>query len=182
MAKILSVGIATLDIINEVETYPLENQEIRALNQVKCRGGNAANTAVVLSQLGHHCSWAGTLADETDTQTILDDFNALKVNTDFCEILPEGKIPTSYITLNKSNGTRTIIHYRNLPEYSFTSFRKIKLSAFDWIHFEGRNVSETVQMMQYSKKFYSEIPIYLEVEKHIKNIYKFLAIDDYIIL
>jgi ketohexokinase len=49
------VGIATLDIINVVDTYPAENSEVRALSQQKVRGGNATNSLVVLSQLGYQC-------------------------------------------------------------------------------------------------------------------------------
>jgi ketohexokinase len=45
MAKILAVGIATLDIINTVERYPLLDGETRALSQHKTRGGNATNLA-----------------------------------------------------------------------------------------------------------------------------------------
>lgn len=181
MANILTIGTATLDIINEVESYPHEDDEIRALSQEKRRGGNASNTAVVLSQLNHQCYWAGTLAKETDQQTILDDLKAFNINTDHCDILPEGKIPTSYITLNKSNGSRTIIHYRDLPEYTFTSFKMINLPVFDWIHFEGRNVNQTEQMMLYGKKTQPALPLSLEVEKPRENIEKLIEIADYIL-
>ena len=64
MARILTVGIATLDIINRVARYPAEDTEIRALGQHRQRGGNASNTAVVLSQLGHQVDFAGVLIDE----------------------------------------------------------------------------------------------------------------------
>ena len=47
--RILGVGIATLDLINEVERYPPEDAEVRALTQRRSRGGNAANTLAVLS-------------------------------------------------------------------------------------------------------------------------------------
>jgi ketohexokinase len=181
MANILTVGIATLDIINEVESYPHEDDEIRALSQEQRRGGNASNTAVVLSQLGHQCYLAGTLVNETDTQTILNDLSTFNINIDYCDFFPQGKVPTSYIILNKSNGSRTIIHYRNLPEYSFTSFKKIDLSLFDWLHFEARNMTQTEQMMNYSKKNQPALPISLEIEKHRENIEQLLEIADYII-
>lgn len=186
MANILTIGIATLDIINEVESYPHEDDEIRALSQDKRRGGNAANTAVVLSQLGHQCYWAGTLAynkgvTEADSQFILNDLNAFNINTDYCDLLPEGKLPTSYITLNKTNGSRTIIHYRDLPEYPFKSFNKIDLSSFDWVHFEGRNIRQTAQMMYFCKKTQPALAISLEVEKFRENIEELVAIADYII-
>ena len=64
MATILAVGIATLDIINTVERYPYEDSETRASHHRTTRGGNATNTLSVLSQIDHHCHWAGTLIDE----------------------------------------------------------------------------------------------------------------------
>ena len=70
MSHILIVGIATLDIINIVDHYPVEDEEIRALSQrIEC-GGNAANTASILAQYGHKIEFAGTLADEPDGHRI----------------------------------------------------------------------------------------------------------------
>ncbi len=165
MAKILCTGIATLDIINEVQDYPDEDDEIRILTQEKRRGGNATNTAVVLSQLGHQCSWAGTLVNEIDSQTILSDLQHYRINYDYCQFLEQGKIPTSYITLSQDSGSRTICHYRDLPEYSFEAFKKINLHQFDWFHFEGRNVSQTQQMMHWCKQQCPDTPISVEIEK-----------------
>lgn len=165
MAKILCTGIATLDIINEVKCYPDEDEEIRILAQNKLRGGNATNTAVVLSQLGHQCFWAGTLVNEVDSRTILADLEHYQINYDNCQFLDAGKIPTSYITLSQDTGSRSISHYRDLPEYTFEAFKKIKLQEFDWFHFEGRNIAQTQQMMLWCQQQYPDIPISVEIEK-----------------
>ncbi|GAB4288625.1 MAG: sugar kinase [Thiohalomonadaceae bacterium] len=165
MARILAVGIATLDIINLVEDYPPEDAEVRALEQETRRGGNATNTLVVLSQFGHQCSWAGTLADEPDARLIRADLARHAIDTSAVELLPRGKVPTSYITLSQRSGSRTIVHYRDLPEYSFEHFRAIDLARFDWIHFEGRNVEVTQRMLERVKKLHPDLPCSLEVEK-----------------
>lgn len=165
MARILAVGIATLDIINLVEEYPAEDAEIRALEQEMRRGGNATNTLVVLSQFGHQCSWAGTLADEPDARLIRADLARHTIDISAVELLPRGKVPTSYITLSQRTGSRTIVHYRDLPEYSYEHFRAIDLSRFDWVHFEGRNVEVTQNMMERLKKLHPDLPCSLEIEK-----------------
>jgi len=175
MANILAIGIATLDIINVVETYPEEDSEIRALSQQQSRGGNATNTLTVLSQLGHHCSWGGILIDEPDSQTIKQDLARSNIDTSACKILTSGKMPTSYITLNQSTGSRSIIHHRDCPEFSFDDFVKINLDKFDWVHFEGRNVAETQQMLQHLKQHNPKLPCSLEIEKSrpdIENIFE----------
>tara|TARA_B100000795_G_scaffold103777_1_gene76531 strand:- start:1305 stop:2192 length:888 start_codon:yes stop_codon:yes gene_type:complete len=188
MAKILAVGIATLDIINTVESYPLLDSETRALSQHKTRGGNATNTLAVLSQLGHQCYWAGVLIDETDTQLIRKDLALYNIDISACQKAANGKMPTSYITLDQQTGSRTIVHFRDCPEYSFASFKALDLATYDWIHFEGRNIKETRLMLQYLKKYHPSIPCSLEIEKsrpdiaslfHLTNVLLFS--EDYVL-
>ncbi|MBD3671085.1 MAG: ketohexokinase [Gammaproteobacteria bacterium] len=165
MATILGVGIATLDIINTVDHYPQEDEEMRALSQRIARGGNCTNTLVALSQLGHTCHWAGVLADEPDGSRILDDLDTNRVAYHDCMIHPGGKVPTSYINLNQATGTRTIVHYRDLPELPYKAFEAIELDRYDWVHFEGRNVEQTAQMMQRVAREAPVARISLEIEK-----------------
>ncbi len=165
MANILAVGIATIDIINTVDTYPLENTEVRALSQRKARGGNATNTLVVLSQLGHSCHWAGILIDEADSTIIQQDLHQFNIDSSSCRVIANGKMPTSYISISQQTGSRSIVHYRDCPEFSFADFKKVDLSQFDWIHFEGRNIEQLLLMLQYLQTNHPSIPHSLEVEK-----------------
>ncbi|MGI9320025.1 MAG: PfkB family carbohydrate kinase [Thiogranum sp.] len=170
MAHVLAVGIATLDIINEVESYPPEDGEVRALAQDIRRGGNASNTLVVLSQLGHSCEWAGVSVKEADAETIFSEFTRYGIATQYCKQLDQGKVPTSWVIVSRAKASRTIVHYRDLPEYDFEAFCRIPLQAFDWLHFEGRNVPETLSMMQRVREQLPALPVSLEVEKPRQNI------------
>jgi len=165
MARVLVVGIATLDIINSVDGYPEEDTEVRASTQAMRRGGNACNTAVVLRQLGHECSWAGTLADDASSAIIRDDLASYAVNMDAVQTVAGGCSPTSYVTLNQRNGSRTIVHYRDLPEYSLAAFQQVDLAGFDWLHFEGRNVTQTRAMLDIAQQQVPAVPCSVEIEK-----------------
>lgn len=147
MARILGIGTATLDVINTVDGYPPEDAEVRAVARRIVRGGNATNTLVVLSQLGHQCAWAGTLSDGPDAEPILADLQRFSVDTGPCRRM-EGATPVSYVTLNARNGSRTIVHYRTLPEFGADQFRLIDIDGYDWLHFEGRNVPGTTAMLK----------------------------------
>lgn len=164
MARILAVGIATLDIINIVDRYPGEDSEVRAIAQRIARGGNATNTLVVLSQLGHHCAWGGVVADEPDGTRILEDLARYGIDTASCRHVAGGKSPVSYVTLSMANGSRSIVHYRDLPEFGFEDFASLDLSAYDWIHFEGRNVGHTARMLDHARAS-TDVPLSLELEK-----------------
>ncbi|MFC1751170.1 PfkB family carbohydrate kinase [Pseudomonadota bacterium] len=179
MSNILAVGIATLDIINSVNSYPNEDDEVRAASQRICRGGNATNTLAVLSQLGHNAHWAGVLANEPDMRHIEQDLQRYSINTQAVERMPNGKVPTSYITHNLETGSRTIVHHRDLPEYSFAAFKEIDLKQFDWIHFEGRNVSETAKMLEWYRQKNLNLPCSVEIEKEregIEQLFKYADI------
>ena len=53
-----------------------------------------------------------------------------------CVYHAQYKLPTSCVVLNLTSGSRTIVHYRNLPELVLEDFVKVDLSPFSWIHFE----------------------------------------------
>jgi ketohexokinase len=178
MAHILAVGIATIDIINHVSQYPAEDDEVRALSQTRSRGGNATNTLVVLSQLGHQCHWSGVLIDEPDAAIVESDLQHYAVDYSNCLRLGEGKMPTSYITLSEASGSRSIVHHRDCPELSFSFFQSLDLSAIDWIHFEGRNVAELERMLAWIRLHYPDLRCSLEVEKPRDGIEALFALPD----
>jgi ketohexokinase len=162
MARILLVGTATLDLVFGVDHFPHADEEMRAQSLQVTRGGNAANSAVVLSQMGHQVEFLGVLADAAETTVIAEDFARYGVVYKNCPRLP-GKPPTSSIYL--TGNTRSIVHYRDLPELSSGAIRAVDLQGFDWVHFEGRNVEAVATMMRHVRDFYPGLPISLELEK-----------------
>lgn len=148
MARVLGIGVATYDVINTVETYPPEDAKVRIIEQRVARGGNAANTLVVLSQLGHHCAWGGVLAADAASQWIMAELRRCGVDTRYARIETRGAAPTSYILLSRATGSRTIAHYRDLTEFSDGDFAGIPVPDYDWIHFEGRNIEATLKTLE----------------------------------
>ena len=164
MPRVLCVGIATVDIVNHVSGYPAEDSEVRALQQQLRLGGNAANTALVLAQLGDEVAWAGNLSDGPDAGLATEAFAQHGVDISHAAVIPGAHMPTSYVTLSRATASRSIVHYRDLPEYTAEAFNSIDLSIFDWIHFEGRAVDELVPMIQRARGVCG-LPVSLEVEK-----------------
>ncbi len=162
MAQILLVGTATLDIVFTLAAYPAEDDEVRAQAMRIARGGNAGNSAVVLAQLGHRCDFIGVLADVPETAVIERDFAAHRVGYEYCPRHP-GRPPTSSIQLAPCS--RTIVHYRDLPELSAEQFAIADLAACDWVHFEGRNVPELLKMLAHVRSERPDVTISLELEK-----------------
>lgn len=165
MSRVLVVGNATLDIIHSVDHYPVEDEELRASAQWRQRGGNAANTAVVLAQHGHRVSFAGSLADDTAGQEIHADLASYGIELDACQHLSQSRSPQSCITHNLQSGSRTIVHFRDLAEYSEQAFSRIPLAEFDWFHFEGRNLDALPVMLDTLATERVDQPVSIEIEK-----------------
>jgi ketohexokinase len=174
--RVLAVGVAALDIINGVASYPAEDAEIRADSQRWSRGGNSANTLVVLGQLGHVCAWVGVLADDPGSDFVLDDLARHGVDTSGALRLGGKKVPVSCVVQSAATGSRTIVHYRELPELSAEEFSRVELAGFDWVHFEGRNPSQTALMLEHVARRWPDLPCSVEVEKPrpgIENLFEY---------
>ena len=166
MAAILALGIATLDIICSLAAFPPEDAKLRALGRRMVRGGNAANTAVVLSQLGHQCRWAGALARDAEADLVLADFARYGINDGDCCWHEQGVTPTSYVWQSQATASRTIVHHRQLAEFSHENFLALDLHGLDWLHFEGRHCEETGKMLATARQHAPGLPLSLEVEKY----------------
>jgi len=165
MAAVLGIGNATLDIIHQVDCYPGENEEVRCNSRILRRGGNVANTLVVLSQLGLSCRWAGMLVDNAEGDLVADDLSRHGIDISASECLGSGSMPVSSVVISKQTGSRTITHFRDLPEYSFSAFSAIDLEPLDWLHFEGRNVAGIRQMLKRVREISPGVRCSLEIEK-----------------
>lgn len=164
MSRILCVGVAAIDIVNHVKEYPGEDTEVRALAQDVRVGGNAANTAQVLAQLGNEVAWAGVISDRAEADLVRDALSRLGVDSGHAAIVAGARMPTSYITLSEANGSRSIVHYRDMPEYPAESFARIDLQGIDWVHFEGRAPDQLARMLERARAK-SGRSVSLEVEK-----------------
>ncbi len=176
MASVLGVGIATLDLVHLVDGFPAEDEEMRALSLRRSRGGNATNTLVVLSQLGHRCAWAGMLPREPDGDWVATELEARGIDLNPVLRPRQGCLPHSCILLNRATGTRTIVHYRDLPEYPASAFAGLDLSPYRWIHFEGRAVDELGAMLERARD--SGATVSLEVEKPREGIEALFSLAD----
>jgi ketohexokinase len=67
--------------------------------------------------------------------------------------------------LSQATGSRTIVHYRELGEFSFDDFLGVDTDRYDWIHFEARNMTETHAMLAHLQGVRSSVRVSVEIEK-----------------
>lgn len=179
MARILCVGNATLDFSFAVDRLPREDEEMRAQELVLARGGNAANTAVVLARLGNTVAFAGTLGTGPHAATIEADLDAHGVV--LVGIARHAAPPPLSFVLRTPDGARTIVHHRALPEYTLEAFATIDLAPWDWLHFEGRPGPALAAMMRRARASRPALPLSLEAEKPRPGLDELLPLADVVL-
>ncbi|XP_046813252.1 ketohexokinase-like [Vespa crabro] len=199
--KILTVGLSCVDIVQTCKYYPLEDCEQKSVEYKQQRGGNSSNTCTVLSLLGNLCEFLGVFSAEEHTNFLQNDMKKYNIDFSHCPEIKGVGCPVSTVILSLSTGTRTILHYNpNLPELTLKDFMQLKLQNYSWIHFEGRNITELLSMMQniesYNKsmrlsdkqnieksnKWNMTITISLEIEKSIPELLDLLSYVDIVFI
>lgn len=172
---ILVVGFICYDLLFSVPHFPEEDRVIRALDYHHRRGGNASNSCTVLSQLGAKCEVLATMAADEYAKFLQEDLRNNGIIYSHCAIHPGFETPFTNIILNRSSGTRTILHYRahDYIENTAEDFAKLDLSTYKWIHFEGRTIPETLKMIDlieaWNKERKDPIKYSVELEKCIES-------------
>ncbi|XP_047707478.1 ketohexokinase isoform X6 [Prionailurus viverrinus] len=118
---------------------------------------------------------------------VLDDLRRYSVDLRYTVFQTTGSVPISTVIINEASGSRTILHaYRNLPDVSAADFDKVDLTRFKWIHIEGRNASEQVQMLQRIEQHNARQPpgqkirVSVEVEKPREELFQLFGYGDVI--
>ncbi|MFO7955147.1 PfkB family carbohydrate kinase [Thioalkalivibrio sp.] len=164
MARILATGIVTLDHTFDVEAYPAEDDEVRALASTTQPGGNATNTAAILAQLGHRPGLAAVMAAGATGDVLMDQLKARGLDLRHCVRRP-GTTPTSHILRSRATGSRTIVHHRDLPELATADVAAVPWPEYDWLHFEGRNPEALASILRAARDSIFDQPLSLELEK-----------------
>jgi ketohexokinase len=165
MAKILGIGNAVMDHVVWMDDYPKENSESRCSGMQERLGGNVVNSLTLLAQMGHQTDWMGTYTKDLMGQQMLKLMTQQGINYESAQYCRQGKTPVSSVWVAHKNTSRTISHYRDLPELSFDHFARTEFEAYDWLHFEARNTEALMGMFNVAKCFLTHQPLSLEVEK-----------------
>jgi sulfofructose kinase len=110
MASVLSIGIAVLDYVFQVESMPVRAEKYRAQRLAAVGGGIAANAAVAVARQGGRSSLITRLGEDALASTILDAIASEGVDVSLSKRFPGKTSPLSCILVDR-DGERMIISY-----------------------------------------------------------------------
>jgi sulfofructose kinase len=130
MAKVLSVGIATVDTIVLVDKYPHADERVVALQSVRAVGGPATTAAVTMARLGIDVALSCVIGDDDDGRFIFETLKREGVDTRNVFIDSSLHTAIGTIVVSKSEKTRAIM----VQPHSELPAKPANLNDYQWIH------------------------------------------------
>ena len=107
---LVGFGVATLDVITEVEKFPLAGGKARILSRENHGGGLTATALVAASKLGVSCWYGGPLGDNEISRQVRQILQGYGVNLPAVTPYPPETEPiAATVYLEKQTGERTIL-------------------------------------------------------------------------
>lgn len=113
MTRILTVGVAVIDIVMSVDEMPRMAEKYRARDAAIVGGGGAANAAVAVARLGGEAMVAARLGRDPIGDMIVAGLEAEGVDCTLVRRLEQGRSSFSSIFVDRA-GERQIVNFRDM--------------------------------------------------------------------
>ena len=133
-ARVVCLGIATLDAIALVPRLPVGGERLPAVESRLAGGGVAATAAVALARLGIPVAFVGRVGDDESGRFVRDGLAAEGVDVTGLARVP-GRTPTTLVLVEEATGERTLVpDVRGVPPIGLTDADLAACAAATWIH------------------------------------------------
>jgi sugar/nucleoside kinase (ribokinase family) len=111
-ARVLCVGVSTLDQVFKVQNFPVPGEKTRAIDYTEVSGGNAGNAAIAAARLGGDVMLSSPVGDDLVGDAIRQHLEKENVDCSLFMTLPGALSSMSAIVVD-STGERTIVSRRS---------------------------------------------------------------------
>jgi sulfofructose kinase len=131
--SVVGLGLATLDYLGVVPTFPEKNSK-SVLDVLSIQGGGPAATATAAAaKLGVPARFVGKVADDDFGRTILKGLEEVGADVRCVVRTPGGTSPVSFVAIDKTDGSRTVFH-------SPGNLSPLAVEELDWSFLENTGV------------------------------------------
>jgi sulfofructose kinase len=131
--RIVCVGLATADLIVEMPGWPEPDGRLVVEPMREAEGGPAATAAVAAARLGATVGFVGAVGDDAAGERIRSALAGDGVDVDGVQVLP-GESSASVILVDRSSGTRTILHAPGVKLETLPTAAQDLLADATWVH------------------------------------------------
>jgi sugar/nucleoside kinase (ribokinase family) len=133
-ARIVCVGVVTVDTLALLDRYPGPDERVEARQVEIAEGGPAANAAVVLARQGHEVAFVGRVGDDEAGRQAIRLLNDEGVDTTGVVVRREHPTQASCILIDQGARTRAICTLAVDPWAALEPEQAVTVDGADWIH------------------------------------------------
>jgi len=146
----LGLGITPLDLLFEVDHYPLAGTKINSCGLTVQGGGPVPNVMVGLRRMGHSTALITAMADDLTGRMGIEELRREGVDTRFV-VTKRGNSDTAVGLIEKGSGQRTMVLERTIG----VTARDIVVSRLpipSIVHLDGRDIAAGVKLARWARK------------------------------
>jgi sulfofructose kinase len=133
-ARVVCIGIATLDSIAVVDRLPEPGERMPAREACVAGGGVAATAAVTLARLGVPVAFIGRVGEDPAGVMVAEGLRREGVDTAGLRVVP-GRTPVTLVFVETGSGERTLVpDTRGVPPIELTDPDIKRCLDAEWIH------------------------------------------------
>ncbi|XP_018622337.1 uncharacterized protein [Nicotiana tomentosiformis] len=184
---VLGCGMAAVDFLVAVDSYPKPDEKIRSTSFQVQGGGNAGNALTCAARLGLSPRIISKIADDSQGKGILEELEADGVDTSFMVVSKGGHSTFSYVVVDSQAKTRTCIYTPGYPPMIPEDLSKSNLSSalddarlvyFDGVLQETELLSALVVAQEAHRR---NIPIVIDAESKRERVDDLLNLATYVV-
>jgi sulfofructose kinase len=133
-ARVVCIGIATVDAIALVDRLPEASERLPAREAHLAGGGVAATAAVTLARLGIPVAFVGRVGDDEPGRMVVDGIAREGVEVSGLRVV-EGRTPVTIVLVEAGSGERTLVpDTRGVPPIELSDDDVARCATAAWIH------------------------------------------------
>ena len=148
MNEIICIGNTSYDITAYIDGYPQENIKYMSHDFNECAGGPAANASCLIAKWGEKSALVSLTGNDIYARTTEEALRKQGVDTSNLIMDPEVESAISIITVNKQNGSRTLINRNKLDQIKDPSSIHLEKYKPSVLLFDGYELDISVKAME----------------------------------
>ena len=146
--KVACIGNAVYDFTVSSDEFVVEGVRNSFKDAVFSAGGPASNAASVIARFGTDVDFYGRIGNDETGKFIYNRMKEENINLEHLYISDELMTPFSFVILNSSNDSRTILTVRANSDYSESKIgTSIFSDGYDYILTDGKYVEDTLKLI-----------------------------------
>lgn len=168
--RVLVVGLYTLHMISVCDEHPSPGELVHSEEGMWRLGGNGPDLCSVLRRLGSETTFLGLLSKHPAFEYLTLRFHSKNIDIASCPLTALKPSHKCIVLVPGKNTQTTITNTTRKHELSYQQFLGgCDFRKYSWIHFESRNYTQTVRMMQAVRDYNARSPdrdITISVDLH----------------